>query len=119
MSAIGTRIKIQITSNARSVKSNSMLFHLGDSLNFDDVARQLQLPPGVAVFLGPHAVHAGSSTDGIRIHCTYDVQDLDAYDVHVNCYEKNATKWPEYHSDSNLTRVPWYDEALKVVSVRI
>ena len=89
------------------------------SLNYivENNARQLQLPPGVAVFLGPQAVHAGSSTDGIRIHCTYDVQDLDAYDVHVNCYEKNGTKWPDYHSDSNLERVPWYEEALKVVRI--
>ena len=46
------------------------------TLNYieNDKARQLELPPGVAVFLGPQAVHAGSSTSGIRIHCTYDVK---------------------------------------------
>ena len=91
------------------------------TLNYivDDKARQLQLPPGVAVFLGPQAVHAGSSTDGIRIHCTYDVQDLEAYDVHVNCYETNGKKWPDWDSDSELERVPWHEEALKVAKVRI
>jgi hypothetical protein len=91
------------------------------TLNYivDNIARQLQLPPGVAVFLGPQAVHAGSSTDGIRIHCTYDVKDLETFDVHVNSYEKNGTKWPHWDSDSGLERVPWHKEALKVVSVRI
>ena len=89
------------------------------TLNYieNDKARQLQLPPGVAVFLGPQAVHAGSSTSGIRIHCTYDVQGLDAYAVHLNCYEKNGKMWPDYESDTDLERVAWFEKAL--VSVRI
>ena len=108
--------------------SSQSLFSHGDgdrqgvqTLNciVDDNARQLQLPPGVAVFLGPQAVHAGSSTSGIRIHCAYDVRGLDAYHVHVTCYEKNGKKWPHWDSDSDLERVPWHKEALKLVSVRI
>ena len=91
------------------------------TLNYivDDKARQLQLPPGVAVFLGPEAVHAGSSTSGIRIHCEFDVRGLDAYETDKNCYEKNGTEWPDWKSDSDLERVPWHKEALKVVSVHI
>ena len=80
----------------------------------DDKAYQLRLPPGVACFVGPEAVHAGSSTSGFRIHCGYDVKGLDAFDSSQNLWQVYPGVWPDWQSDSGLERVAWHPKALAV-----
>ena len=87
------------------------------NLIIDNDARQLQLPPGVACFVGPDAVHGGSSTSGFRIHCGYDIKGLDAFDSSHNVWLSHPGQWPDWKSDSELKRVAWHAEALLVHSV--
>jgi len=99
----------------------SVVIALGEgeqAINYirDNQPRQLRLAPGVAVLLGPAALHAGSSTTGLRLHCAYSVGELDDYDSSSNDFEHDDS-WGDWRSDAGLVHVPWYEEALKLSSI--